>query len=146
MSQKKGGDIRINTYVFIYYDALGYLAYGFNDVGHNICNEIYKYKNYMGLKSCVYKKKYIFNKKSFFKFYNKYNNGKTDTIKYNRNDILNFKNKFIFNVKKRKKLRKFINLNRYNGYLFKNHYKYLNFYLLYNKDLNCNFKNRLKKI
>ena len=49
ISQLKGGDSRLNIFVFVYYDQLGYIIYGLSDIGINYCSEIFKYNNYLGL-------------------------------------------------------------------------------------------------
>lgn len=136
VSQKKGGDLRLNISVFVYYDALGYVSYGFNNVSHNICNEIYLYKNYMGLQSKIYLKKYKYN-------HNYIKNKDLKISKYDNQLILNYKNKFNINYKKRLKLRKLVGLNFYSNRLRKNYDRNLNFYLYHNEDFSCNYKNKL---
>ena len=124
ISQLKGGDSRLNIYVFVYYDFLGYVIYGFNDVGKNICNEIYKHKNYLGLQNKIKKKKiYNLNNKLCIKLYKSKNN-----IKINKKNLLNFINKDSIKMKKIKKL---INLNfYYNIFINKNNIN-LNLYYFY---------------
>lgn len=133
ISQLKGGDSRLNIYVFVYYDFLGYVIYGFNEVGRNICNEIFKYKNYLGLQNKIKIKK-IYN---LDKNLNRLDLPK-NKIKYSKDNIFNFKNKNLIITKKTKNL---INLNLLNNVLLNKNNKNLNFYYFFNKDISYNFKN-----
>lgn len=132
ISQLKGGDSRLNIYVFVYYDFLGYVIYGFNNVGRNICNEIYKYKNYLGLQKKISKKKLYNLNKKFNKLYKSKN-----IIKVNKKKILNYINKDNINIKKIKKI---ISINLYYNNLNKknNNKFYLHYYI--NHDISYNLK------
>jgi len=131
ISQLKGGDSRLNIYVFVYYDFLGYVIYGFNNVGRNICNEIYKYRNYLGLQHKISKKKLCNFDHKLHNFYKSKN-----IMNIDKNNILNFINKDKIKIKKIKKL---ISVNNNYNILKKNNSnKFLYYYL--NNDISYNFK------
>jgi len=132
ISQLKGGDSRLNLYVFIYYDFLGYVIYGFNNVGRNICNEIYKYKNYLGLQNKITKRKYNLNKKKSYKLFKS-----KKIIKFERNSILNFSSREKIMIKKIKNL---ISLNLYYNIFTKKNNVDFNLHYSFNKDISYNFK------
>jgi len=52
-SQVEGGDIRIDPFVFLCYDSLGYIIYGLSNIGELICSEVYDYNNYIGLQDKI---------------------------------------------------------------------------------------------
>jgi len=139
ISQLKGGDSRLNIYVFVYYDFLGYVIYGFNEVGKNICSEIYRYKNYLGMHNKI-NRKIKYNQDKKFNLLKSKNN-----IKFSKNYLLNYKNK---NEIISKRIKNLINLNFCSNKLLNNNNKYLNIYYYFNKDLSYNFKNlkELKKL
>ena len=132
ISQLKGGDSRLNIYVFVYYDFLGYVIYGFNEVGKNICNEIYKHKNYLGLQNKIKNKKiYNLNKYKFKLYISK------KFIKINKKNLLNLKDKSKIKLNK---LKNIIYLNyKYNLNINKKN-KNINLYFYFNKDISYNFK------
>src|ERR1700761_2091423 len=73
LSQLEGGDNRLDPYVFLYYNSLGYIIYGISDIGTSICYDIYKYNNYLGLQDQL--KIYSKNKpKRPIKYFKKYKN------------------------------------------------------------------------
>lgn len=49
LSQIKGGDARLNIYVFVYYDRLGYVIYGLSDIGLDYCDDLFEYNDLLGL-------------------------------------------------------------------------------------------------
>lgn len=52
-SQVEGGDSRIDPFVFLSYDSLGFIIYGVSNIGELICSEIYDYNNYIGLQNKI---------------------------------------------------------------------------------------------
>jgi hypothetical protein len=84
MVQQKGGDSRLNMYIFAFYDRIGYIIYGINDIGLNYCSEIFEYKNYLSIN----------NKVNIF-----YKPTKNTYIKKNNKKILNKKCLINYNIK-----------------------------------------------
>jgi hypothetical protein len=101
-------------------------------VGKNICNEIYKHKNYLGLQNKIKNKKIYNLKKNIFKLYTS-----KKFIKINKNNLLNFKDKGKIKLKKLKNL---INLNLYYNINLNKKNKNINLYFYFNKDISYNFK------
>ena len=49
ISQLRGGDARLNIYVFVTYDRLGYVIYGLSEIGVDYCDDLYEYGHLFGL-------------------------------------------------------------------------------------------------
>ena len=49
LSQIRGGDARLNLYVFVYYDRLGYVVYGLSEIGEDYCDNLFNYDHLLGL-------------------------------------------------------------------------------------------------
>lgn len=142
MSQIKGGDSRLNMYIFAYYDRLGYIIYGLDDIGDNYCNELFKYNNYLNINLEAEKfSKLTISSKAI----------KTITTKKslkNKSIIINYEKRFYF-LYKEININKFNMLNKNIKQLKKTDInKKLNFYYFFNNDKSynwINFKNILKE-
>ena len=55
INQIDNSDNNIDVYIFLFYDNLGYIIYGINEVSYYICNEIYDYNNYLGIQNKLFK-------------------------------------------------------------------------------------------
>jgi hypothetical protein len=63
-SQARGGDFRLDIYIFFYYNMLGYVIYGISDdIDTYFCDDIFKHKNYLGLSNKVKEVNRVFNRK-----------------------------------------------------------------------------------
>lgn len=118
-SQLDGGDIRIDPFVFLCYNNLGYIIYGISNIGELICTEVYDYNNYIGLQNKILI--YSYNDLSDKPLLN------INKFKYVDNDILNLKNKNninlnSININELFDLISNININKYdfNYYIFNN--------------------------
>lgn len=120
-SQVEGGDIRLDPFVFLCYDSLGYVIYGLSSVGELICSEIYEYENYLGLQDkliiCsnnILEEDDLFNKNKYI---------------YDNNDLLSFKFRNNIDLSK-------INTNQLFNVIYKiNNIKYdFNYYFFSNND------------
>jgi hypothetical protein len=103
MVQQKGGDSRLNMYIFAFYDRIGYIIYGVNDIGLNYCSEIFEYKNYLSINNKIK----IFSK-SIKSFYIKKKNKKI----LNKKSLINYNKKYSF-VFKEINLQKINLINNY---------------------------------
>jgi hypothetical protein len=125
-SQVEGGDIRIDPFVFLCYDGLGYIIYGLSNIGELICSEVYDYNNYIGLqnKILIYSNNILLDKTLL----------NINNTKYIDNDILNLKNKNNINLNR-------IDIGKLSGIIFDiNIRKYdFNYYIFSNSD--CCYSN-----
>ena len=55
LSQMRGGDARLNIYVFVTYDRLGYVIYGLSEIGVDYCDNLFEYNNLFGLNDNINK-------------------------------------------------------------------------------------------
>lgn len=148
VSQIKGGDDRLNIYVFVYYDRLGYVIYGLSDIGEDYCEDLFEYNDFLGLSNNIQNKclNIIENKKIDKK--------ETDKILLNLNDInlMNIYNKYFYVYRNNDviDLSKYnyliINLLRNRCYLNKHHNLKYNYILNYDRSITwVEYNNFLKE-
>jgi len=53
VSQIRGGDARLNIYVFVTYDRLGYVIYGLSEIGVDYCDDLFEYNYLLGLNDYI---------------------------------------------------------------------------------------------
>jgi len=140
----EGGDSRLNLYLFLSYDCLGYVLYDKSSVGEFICDEVYEYKKFIGLYNylIIYDNKKLLKKikpyknKKLLKKIKPYKNKK---LLYNNNDILNFKNKYDINISKLDFNKLFFISNTNNLNIKNKNKKCVNYYILLNSDRSFSF-------
>ena len=136
MSQVRGGDSRLNIYVFAYYDRLGYVIYGLSEIGLDMCCDVFKYNNYLGQFNKIKKIKDAYKYNFLYKKRKKKN--KYAKIKIIDKVLINYRYRYLVPYKN-KSIKKYIFNNKFiikNIFLryYPNRNKVINYFYVYNKD------------
>ena len=107
VSQIRGGDARLNIYVFVTYDRLGYVIYGLSEIGVDYCDDLFEYNHLLGLNDYI--KTYTFSQNLDTK-----GDENLSLLSKNLDNILNHRSKYYYYYKGDH----LISLNYYNNNIY----------------------------
>lgn len=125
LSQMKGGDARLNIYVFVTYDRLGYVIYGLAEISEDYCEDLYEYDNFFGLNDDLEIKNFPINLESL-------NLDTSLVLSKNVNLLLNNNNKYYYYYRSND-LTSLISYNNYISSLLEENNS-INYYYEFNND------------